>query len=340
MKIHYFQRYKQKENVATANTMLLLSRFYSYSSDKFFAFLKSQFFDDSFEPEIRFNMQEKNNKSIPDATISQESFKIVVETKITDWFYSEQLINHLESFENERYKVIMTIASEPMEEGKKIEFENALQKYNAEKDFENKIRHKNTTFELLANAIQEYIDDRDYEMQEILDDYLDYCYNDGLIAVSDSWKYLRVQLANTTFDFNISEGVYYDDVNRGFRAHDYLGLYKSKSVRAIGKICAIITAVETEEGKMQYKVEYGDLTEERKEKILKAMVDGDNYDYNLHTVEHRYFFVDKFYETDFKKITPRAPMGSRIFDLTKIINNDDVPNIEELASVLKEKTWA
>lgn len=48
MKIHYFQRYHSKENVATANTMLLLSRLYSYSSDKFFSFLKSQYFSDSF----------------------------------------------------------------------------------------------------------------------------------------------------------------------------------------------------------------------------------------------------------------------------------------------------
>jgi hypothetical protein len=54
MKIHYFQRDHEKENVATANTMLLLSRFYSYSSDKFFSFLKSEFFSDSFEPEIVF----------------------------------------------------------------------------------------------------------------------------------------------------------------------------------------------------------------------------------------------------------------------------------------------
>ena len=30
MKIHYFQRYHEKENVATANTMLLLSRLYQY----------------------------------------------------------------------------------------------------------------------------------------------------------------------------------------------------------------------------------------------------------------------------------------------------------------------
>ncbi|MBQ4529583.1 MAG: hypothetical protein IJA36_03070 [Lachnospiraceae bacterium] len=44
MKIHYFQRYHEKENVVTANTMLLLSRLYAYSADKFFRFLKSEYF--------------------------------------------------------------------------------------------------------------------------------------------------------------------------------------------------------------------------------------------------------------------------------------------------------
>ena len=44
MKIHYFQRYHEKENVATANTMLLLSRLYQYSSDKFFRFFNARNF--------------------------------------------------------------------------------------------------------------------------------------------------------------------------------------------------------------------------------------------------------------------------------------------------------
>jgi len=71
MKIHYFQRYHEKENVATANTMLLLSRLYSYSPDKFFGLLKSEYFSDSFNPEIVFTLQEKSVDSIPDATITQ-----------------------------------------------------------------------------------------------------------------------------------------------------------------------------------------------------------------------------------------------------------------------------
>ena len=234
MKIHYFQRYHEKENVATANTMLLLSRLYSYSSDKFFRFLKSEFFSDAFEPEIVFNLQEKSVESIPDATIIQESFKIVVETKMSDWFYLDQLLRLLKSFSDEKYKVMITLAPELMNPEKKKEFEDQLKEYNATQTYP--VMHVNTTFEGIIDAIRDVIDDKDYEMQEVLDDYLNYCYNDKLIIVSDSWKRMRVQLAGTTFNFNVSENLYYDNIERGFSAHDYLGLYKEKSVRPLEKL--------------------------------------------------------------------------------------------------------
>ncbi len=335
MKIHYFQRYHEKENVATANTMLLLSRLYSYSSDKFFRFLRSEFFSDAFEPEIVFNLQEKSVDSIPDATITQESFKIVVETKMSDWFYLDQLKRHLKAFDDEKYKVMITLAPELMNPEKKKEFEEYLKEYNATQTHQ--VMHINTIFERIVDAIRDVIDDRDYEMQDVLDDYLNYCYKDKLIVVSDSWKRMRVQLAGTTFDFNLRENFYYDNIDRGFSAHDYLGLYKEKSVRAIGKINAIITAVSTETG-LEYKVESGELTDERKQQIDRAIEDGKNYGYELDAT--RYFFVDKFYETDFKKITPRAPMGSRVFDLTQILETEKLPGTQEIAELLNDKTWS
>lgn len=162
--------------------------------------MKSEFFSDSFEPEIVFNLQEKSVDSIPDATITQEGFKIVVETKMSDWFYSDQLMRHLNSFGDEKYKVLITLAPKLMAEDKKVDFEKELKKYNTEHT--HPVIHINTTFEYLANAVQDVIDDRDYDMQDVLDDFLNYCYDDGLIPVSDSWKYMRMQLAGTTFDFN------------------------------------------------------------------------------------------------------------------------------------------
>ncbi len=337
MKIHYFQRYHGKENVATANTMLLLSRLYSYSSDKFFRFLKSDIFLDSFEPEIIFNLQEKSVDSIPDATISQEGFKIIVETKLTDWFSIDQLMRHLKSFSDEKHKVIISLSSEKMEENKKTEFEKQLKDFNETQKYP--VFHINTTFESLIAAIRGVIDERDYEMEDVLNDYQDYCYTDGLVPVSDSWKYMRMQLAGRTFDFNVRENVYYDKAERGFRAHDYLGLYTNKSVRAIGKVCARITAIETEQG-MQYKAEYGELTEERKEKIQKAIKDGTSYGYDLKSIEHRYFFVEEFFPTDFPKKTPKPPMGSRVFNLTEELDLDKLPDTKAIAELLLSKSWS
>lgn len=336
MKIHYFQRYHGKENVATANTMLLLSRLYTYSPDKFFRFLKSEVFSGAFEPEIVFTLQEKSVDSVPDATIMQEGFKIVVETKLTDWFHSDQLMNHLKAFGDAKHKVLISLSSEPMSEKKIKYFEEQLKKYNEKQT--SPVLHFNTTFEYLANAIAEVIDDRDYEMQEVLDDYLDYCYNDNLIPPSDSWRYLRMQLAGQTFDFNIANNLYYDNAARGFRAHDYLGLYKKKSVRAIGKICARITAIDTESG-IEFIAEFGELTEERKKLIQKAMKDSESYGYDLRTVKHRYFFVEKFYEMDYKKVTPGGCMGTRFFDLAEILGVAEMPDVSQIAYALNQKTW-
>ena len=299
MKIHYFQRYHDKENVTTANTMLLLSRLYQYSSDKFFRFLKDNYFSGAFEPEIEFELQARSSSSIPDAVITQPSFKIVVETKMSDWFYSDQLLRHLESFKDENFKVLLTLAPELMNHDKKLEFDKQLAEYNS--TLSRPIIHINTTFEMMLNAITDIIDDRDYEMIDVIEDYKDYCYKDHLIPISDSWKYMRMQLAGVTLQFNIENKVYYEKASRNFRAHDYLGLYSNKSVRAIGKVCARIIAVYTENG-LEFEAEYGELTEERKATIRLAVLDGDKHGYDLRNIKHRYFLSKSFTKQISRKI--------------------------------------
>jgi hypothetical protein len=336
MKIHYFQRYHKGEDVATANTMLLLSRLYSYSSNKFFQFLKEQYFSDVlFEPELSFLLQDRGKESVPDATITQPSFKLVVETKLTDWFYKEQLIKHLSKFNNEEYKVLITISSEYMDLKKKEEVDSSIGKHN--KEHNTNILHVNTTFEALAQGIQDVITDRDYQMQDVLDDYLEYCHNDKLIVVPDAWKKMRMQLAGQTFDFNVTQNMYYDGINRGFSPHAYLSLYKQKSIRAVGKIDTIITAV-MEDGEIEYIAEKGKVTEDYKKKIMLAIENGKKFDYDMSA--ERYFFVEKFYETDFPKVTKKPPMGTKIFDLTEVLKVEKLPNTETIAGLLKNESWS
>lgn len=338
MQVHYFQRYHEKENVATANTMLLLSRLYSYSTHKFFGFMKAELFSDlaEFEPEISFTMQKKHGDAVPDAEISQPSVKIIVETKLSEWFQVDQLMRHLSAFSGETYKVLITLAPVPMDKEKRKLFEENLREYNASQEFP--VRHLNLTFERLITAIQDVIDERDYEMQELLNDYLDYCSTDNLIANADAWKYLRMQLAGETFDFNLRENLYYDNAERRFRPHEYLGLYLRKSVRAIGKIIAMITTENTPTG-IEYHTELGELDAERKEKIQRAIEDGRTHGYDLLSQKQRFFFVEQFYETDFRKTTPGPSMGTRIFDLSNLLEKEKLPTVAAIADLLRDKTW-
>lgn len=333
MKLHYFQRYHSKENVVTANTMLLLSRLYSYDTNKFFRFL-SNFLPETSSVNLSFNLQNNNGCSVPDATIEQPSFKFVTETKLYSKFESEQLICHLNSFKKQDYKILLTLDPRPLDKVFEMKLKKQLNKYNEENN--TNIIHKHLTFERLVNLAQEVIEDRDYDLKSIIEDYQDYCYSEGLIP--DSWKRMRVQLAGVTFELNKSLNLYYDNAARGFSGHAYLGLYNQKSVRAIGKICTIVTAM-YKNNELQYNVEDGCITPDMIEKIKIAIKQSKDFGYDLVNFEHRYFFVEQFYETNFKKVTPYAPMGTRFFDLCSILQTDTLPNTEKIAEILSNKTW-
>mgnify|MGYP003552413717 FL=1 len=88
MKVHYFQRYKGKENTVTNNVMLMLSRLYNYNSSFFYSMVSEWISNQNEENigndidlDINFELQpDSNGDTIPDAIIGQESFKIIVET--------------------------------------------------------------------------------------------------------------------------------------------------------------------------------------------------------------------------------------------------------------------
>lgn len=337
MKIHYFQRYKEKENVATANTMLLLSRLYNYSPAKFYKFIQYKILDENINLELYFQMQHKSEYSTPDAVITQHGFKILVETKIGDNFEIKQLENHINGFEkNDNLKILLTLNKD-----------NELKK-NIKNELDtlckaNNVKTKHFSFSSIITDIKDILNDNDYEMFEILEDYSQYCTYDKL--TNDGWKKMKVRTTGATFNINKELNLYYDNADNGYSAHDYLGLYKDKSIRVIGKITKVVTAV-YENNKVKIIHDDSNISEEMKNKIEKAIIDADKYGYNLKTKEHNYFFVDNFYETDFKKLG-KPLQGSKIFDLTTLVKKNgkeitskkNMPSTQDIANQLKNQTW-
>lgn len=339
MQIHYFQRYHSKENVDTSNTMLMLSRLYNYNADKFFSMLNTLILQEDESPEIAFDLQVAGDDSVPDAIISQKSFKIVVETKLYNQFGKQQLVNHLKQFGSEDIKVLLTLDPKPMKQDLFAEMALEVKKYNTEniKQLIHPIKHVNLTFEQLVEAMEDIIDDRDTEIVSVLDDFKKYCFDEKLIP--DSYKWMRAIVAGTTFEDNTELNLFYDQESRKFSEHGYIGLYKDKSIRAIGKLKKTIIAVE-EDNEMKYRTETGDAaTPDEISRINEAIRRAEDYGYNLRTISHRYFMVEKFYPIDFRKSSKNPIQKSKFFNLAEMFGYKTMPDTEIIAKDLDGRTW-
>lgn len=332
MKIHYFQRYHSKENVATANTMLMLSRFYNFNSEKFYVMLNELILHEDATPEITFDMQVQSEGSVPDAVIQQKSFKIVVETKLYNQFREEQLKAHLNALKDGDIKVLLTLDPRPMEQLLKDKIDEICSKSG--------IKHINLTFEILIESLQKNIDDRETELLAVLDDFRAYCYEDGLL--NDNSKYMRAIAASTTLKDNIELNLYYCGIGRNVSEHGYIGLYSNKSVRAIGKIYKTVVS-KIENGCIVFYPEdrKSFLTDGELERLNKAVERSKAYGYSLGDWEHRFYLVEKFYEIDFKKTTPNPIQRDKFFNLAVMMNceNKTLPDTHEIAKCLDGKSW-
>lgn len=319
--------------------MLMLSRLYNYNADKFFSMLNSLILGEDESPEITFDLQVAGDQSVPDAVISQKSFKIVVETKLYNQFDKQQLLNHLKQFGAEDIKVLLTIDPKPMKPQLYDEMAIELKKYNGEnlERLIHPIKHVNLTFEQLVEAMEDIIDDRDTEIISVLDDFKKYCFDEKLIP--DSYKWMRAIVAGTTFQDNMDLNLFYDQESRKYSEHGYVGLYKDKSIRAIGKLKKTILAIEVD-GDMKYKSENGEpVTQDEITRINEAICRAKDYGYNLRTICHRYFMVEKFYPINFRKSSKNPIQKSKFFNLAEMFEYKTMPDTEKIAADLNGRTW-
>ncbi|MDX9694651.1 MAG: hypothetical protein RBT49_02570 [Bacteroidales bacterium] len=334
--IHYFQRYSQPENVATNNTLLLFSRFYHYSPEKFKGFINDLLNDYDFEVGIQFNQQQKNESSVPDGSISQTSFKIVIETKLHKFFQLEQLLEHLKSFGAEKNQVLLSLSPNEPNASFKEKLFTEVENFNNKN--KTKIKYIATTFEAIVDKFNNSIEYNDYELLEIINDYEQYCLQSKLII--DFRSKMRVVTCGWTLDENLKYDLYYAPADRSYSDHNYIGIYSKKEVVAIGKIENIIKAdliKETQELNIIEKI--SEITVKQRNNIVNVISEAFiNNKWDI-TNGHRFFCVEKFYLTKFKKTTKYPLQGTKLFDLKKVLNVDTLPDTKEIAHQLEKYTW-
>lgn len=314
--------------------MLLFSRLYNQSYFKFEQFL-SNFLDgnESVKIGLQFEQQTKNVNSVPDGGIYQNSFKIAIETKLSKHFNAAQLQNHLNSFQDEDVKILWAISPEKMAS----DVSDNLVKSINEAGF-GSVTFIESTFKEIVKSFKEVLNDTDVELNEIIDDFEEFCTSTGLIIdIEDKMMVIPCRLSMKE---NVKFNIYYCPDDRNYSAFSILGLYSEKAVRYIGKLKNKVKAELTTTGELKIISKTSQVTEEQRMAIMGIINESkEGRDWDL-TMGHQFFLVEQFYETLFEKHSPGGQQKNKFFYLSEY-DNIDIENqsIEQIANELLKAEW-
>jgi hypothetical protein len=333
--IHYFPRYSQLENVVTNNTLLLLLRLREYSRFKFEKFMEMLCADQDFQLAsswLRFQQQKGTGKSVVDGFIAQDSVKIAVETKLTESFDPVQLENHLAVFGVEQHKLLIlltpflgTISGQQL-----ASVRERARPLN--------IQVVHTSFEDIVEKTQKCLSPHDEEMAALVEDFEAFCSEIGLLPRDDYT--LFVPPCGQSFEDNEEFCLYYCPLPWNRRNARYLGVYKDKRVRSIGRITKVVACnVDLTAGRVTAVPNGTDtLTQDEERRIIAATQKGQSRGWDL-TSGYKFFLCDAMEETAFRKTSPGGIMGHRYFDLEAVLGGKIQLNLGELAERLRHHIW-
>lgn len=326
-KIHYFQRYSSIENTVTNNTLQLLARIYNYSPAQASRFL-CDVIGVPVEIGIEIYQQERASESVPDGSIIQRSFKVLVESKVDSGVNVDQLIRHAKTFSAEAQKILLLLTVQKLD-------------HNVEHSIAAKITEehpgvlfKNITYESICSAIQGLFQPYENEMKSLVDDYVEYCNDTGLF---DQSQYLmRIVPCGDSVDLNKKYGMYFHPSDRGYTKHSYVGVYASKAVQCLWAIDSVFD-VEYDGKQITRSLVQGRDTDEYDDRI-KAMIAEAKVvcDYDIES-GNRFFCGKVAIPTNYVKVSSGGIQGARFVNLKELVGQ--FKDEQELAQRLTEKTW-
>jgi hypothetical protein len=209
---------------------------------------------------------------------------------------------------------IEALKDEVSEELKKIETETV-----------SKEKKEEERQEYISNLIQRFTDNN----VEIVHD---------VIAENIEDNTLLVFTANESRNENIKYKIYYNPVSRNHRLpFNYIGLYADKTVFAIGKLTKSI-ACDYENGELiATNGESISILNKDEYDAIKEIILNTNY-YDIHE-GNRFFLVEEFYDTSFRKISHSSLRGKKYFWLNEIEGFQKHMSTSQIAKLLDGKVW-
>jgi hypothetical protein len=310
-----FSHYHQAENVLTNHVMVLLRTLYK-ASPNFLAALLQAVCTDEVTVGPRCSQQIVGSDSVPDGLILQEPLAVFVETKLGSAANPDQLQRHCQTIvkrlPGRKGNFLISLTSG--QAGQQV-----IPKEVAAIAREHKITVVAATFGELVTQIAQ-LNIADLALQETLQEFSDFISAQGLVPRED--QFMAAMLTGTSWQDNAKYGVYYEPVDRSpkWQRASFLGLYHNKHVSHIGRIVAVVSAMQNDNNEIVFDEpeKGGEINAARKETVQKIIKAPRNYYPELGSARHRYYLVDAFSETTFTKRSPGGMMGHRYFDIEEI----------------------
>jgi hypothetical protein len=333
--VSYFQRYSQRENHVTNNTLLVLRYLYQSDPGKLERVLRELLDDDKIVLGPSFSQQIKGSHSVPDALIAQAPFRLYFETKLSQALDLEQLKRHIESIAPDRARseaetILIGLSTAQMQTND----EEAVAAFGRDRG----VMFKSVSFASIADAVQGACAEYESALRAVVLDYADLLSAEGLLYASEDW--MLVVPCGTSYAENKQFGVYYDGADRPARSPcRFLGIYKDKRISLIGAIEAVLICKYDAGHVLVQEVERGASDPSMLERII-GIVEATSY-YDLRNDALRFYMVDQFEATDLAKVSRGPVRGAQYLQIGPIIGSAGLKSMttHDLADRLRGKTF-
>lgn len=331
--ISYFADYHSGENSVTNYCGLMMKMVYDDSPIKFENLINDLLapLGISIEVGVRFNQQVKKKHSTPDLCISQKSFDIFFENKLSDWFHDGQLDGHIEALGNADINLLVLLCPDFKPETEKtVTDKNSVLAQNKDK----KIYVICINYEELVGLLSKYCTTDFLTVQ--FEEFISFLDRKNLLS---TWKdTLDVVNCAGSID-KIEAGVYLCNDTKGAYSHKrakFFGAYKDKTVKYISHIDAVIS-VESIAVNADCKIKWKNVDKDDQCLIKRAKDFVQQYcqTWDPNIPIQVFLLSDTIRDVDFKKLTKGGLFGSKLYfdgiakgcdntsDLVKIINGEN-----------------
>jgi len=338
-KISYFPRYSQRENFITNSSLHLLYRLYDTNRRRFHSFLSYLLqkaeaeINEVGEIGLQIQQQTKSKASVIDGFLYQDSIRIGIETKLNGIeFSNQQLINHLSLFKNANSGYLLLLHPT------KVDLKGNEWHELREKSQQKNIIVASVTFEEIIESFRLCLLPHEEEMLDLIDDFEAFCSKEGLL--NQDRLTIFAPPCGQSFDINVRYKLYFCPENRPLRHVEYLGIYKERAIRHIGKIVKVVFPKQKDTGELIFQDEEGNpiaLPQDMQDRILAASEEAEQKNGWLIKSGHKFFLCDQLVGTNFMKSTPYGIMGHRYFNVRDYLR--DYSSLEIIARGLNGLAW-